>query len=449
LIYSNRLAIYKLYLIDEIMNIYFFRIIALLVLSFVISTNVIASLIFDDALCQLSRHHMKGALEIAQREGRELHILFGADPSERHISQVIARERARAEQEAGSGVANSFKAPIRIFFTKAEEATVRKFSSAETPILSGSFNDTVAWHQALQVLTPEGPIALFTGAVDKMYFDVCVHNCTSWNSYVLESILSVLKKSGALYFPFNELSSKTLCGAKKVNWEHPIFCKHSDDYLCKSGIFFDSNFKTSAEGVNIGTLGNVGPLTYKFFNVNDGYPDIGFDLREGGGSIGKQYAKVMAYDDQPVRPARLVTQECHFGALDDQLPFKLICGFSSSEVGHRWTNSKQALLQVATRQGNLQVKKLIFKDTKAYDLQDVTISLRTSLGTNVVGKYSYNENVRSHTMEISFPDNIEPGIAEILFDIPNAKSPGPQDPRILGIAFGAAEMQFVGDEAGK
>lgn len=219
------------------------------------------------------------ARQTAINESRELHILLGSQLSEDYIVELMDTESKRETTEAQSGIVNPFISPIRIFFTNTDEATVEKFSSSRTPIINGDLNNSNLWNEIVSVLLPQNENAFFNGPVDKIYFDVCSYNYFSWAEGQNSSVFKLLKRSGNLCLPIQELSNDTLRGQKTVSW-NPRYTMDTSMYLYNKGAFFDSNFKTSDSGLPTASFGPVGPLTYDKLCTCDSYPSIGLEFRK-------------------------------------------------------------------------------------------------------------------------------------------------------------------------
>ena len=149
--------------------------------------------------------HMAQAAKIAQEEGRELHILLGATPGERHIQTAMASEHTKEEAN------NAFKAPIRIFFNKFYDGIHdHEISNSRTPIFFGDFNGLDDWSQITRFLAIVHQDEIFQGCVDKIYFDWSVVKFVQgWDEPLTDRILSLLKPAGSLFVPGVNLALDT------------------------------------------------------------------------------------------------------------------------------------------------------------------------------------------------------------------------------------------------
>lgn len=143
---------------------------------------------------------IKAASDTASLESRQLHILFGAHPSETHVVHLRAAEEKREKEEG-------IKAPIRLFFVNACELYGEQALSPKTPILNADFNKEESWDTILEALKLNEES--FNGVFDKMYFDVSTAKAASWGESILAKITILLKKSGELYIPDVKLFSQS------------------------------------------------------------------------------------------------------------------------------------------------------------------------------------------------------------------------------------------------
>ena len=160
----------------------------------------------------IGKAHMAQASQRAEAEGRELHILLGAAPTEEHIQKLIQTE---AEKERGGG---GFKAPIRIFFLDFNpEIHKANMSTPEAPVLFGDFNQFGEWDLIIDALSIKKSRKGFIGKIDKIYFDWSTVKFATWNWTEVLRIAILLKKDGSLYIPNANLASESTFGPSTVS----------------------------------------------------------------------------------------------------------------------------------------------------------------------------------------------------------------------------------------
>jgi hypothetical protein len=120
-------------------------------------------------------------------------------------------------------------------------------------------------------------------------------------------------------------------------------------------------------------------------------------------------------------------------------PFALAGGFSGPEGQHIWTDGNRAVVKLPVIADSYRVKSMLFRDTAAYGIQDVTVTL----DGKTKGRYHYDKGT-NHTIEVPLNHDAS-GHAEIAFNISNPHAPSAADPRLLGMKFGLVDVVYFND----
>ena len=154
-------------------------------LMFAIMSSVFASAIRDENI-----EIVHTAIQMAMAEGREIHILVGAVPTEAHMAEVIMQDPM----------------PLRIFICNynAEEKSEAELSNFETPVITMDWRNEEVWQTYFRPI-----YEAYGGFLDKFYFDISVFKSRTWKADEWAENLKYFKPGGEVYFPNSILEYKS------------------------------------------------------------------------------------------------------------------------------------------------------------------------------------------------------------------------------------------------
>ena len=109
-------------------------------------------------------------------------------------------------------------------------------------------------------------------------------------------------------------------------------------------------------------------------------------------------------------------------------------GFSVGEGTHRWTNGNFAILEIPLSSNAMDRPNLIsFFNTRAYVENGHSQNVTVKLNGHVIRELKYDRTNYYQNIDIVIPQTLESPIARIMFELPDAVSPGSSVSRKLGL----------------
>jgi hypothetical protein len=143
-------------------------------------------------------------------------------------------------------------------------------------------------------------------------------------------------------------------------------------------------------------------------------------------------------------PYHLSRQVQHNIGQDVPMPLQLKAGeFAASEGTHRWTVGQLSTMTIPLDADiNQRPHAITFMDVSSCIPGHHTQLVNVKLNGVLVGQYIFSAANPTQTIKVPIPANLE-GNAQLVFETPNARAPGPQDPRVLGIRLSQAALSYL------